>query len=72
MDISPFQGKLNLSGGAVSLGHPIGCSGARIIVTLLGVCMFPSHTKWETVIDSWPSAVVVLVRPPVIFHQNCL
>ncbi|OEL30810.1 Acetyl-CoA acetyltransferase, cytosolic 1 [Dichanthelium oligosanthes] len=28
--------KLNLSGGAVSLGHPIGCSGARIIVTLLG------------------------------------
>ncbi|KAK1661364.1 hypothetical protein QYE76_049523 [Lolium multiflorum] len=30
-------GKLNLSGGAVSLGHPIGCSGARIIVTLLGI-----------------------------------
>jgi len=29
--------KLNLSGGAVSLGHPIGCSGARIIVTLLGI-----------------------------------
>ncbi|XP_039814284.1 acetyl-CoA acetyltransferase, cytosolic 1-like isoform X2 [Panicum virgatum] len=28
---------LNLSGGAVSLGHPIGCSGARIIVTLLGI-----------------------------------
>jgi hypothetical protein len=32
------SGKLNLSGGGVSLGHPIGCSGARIIVTLLGVC----------------------------------
>lgn len=31
------SGKLNLSGGAVSLGHPIGCSGARIIVTLLGI-----------------------------------
>lgn len=28
---------LNLYGGAVSLGHPIGCSGARIIVTLLNV-----------------------------------
>ncbi|KAJ1684835.1 hypothetical protein LUZ63_016225 [Rhynchospora breviuscula] len=28
--------KLNVNGGAVSLGHPIGCSGARIIVTLLG------------------------------------
>ncbi|XP_057430099.1 acetyl-CoA acetyltransferase 2-like [Lotus japonicus] len=29
--------KLNLHGGAVSLGHPLGCSGARILVTLLGV-----------------------------------
>jgi len=27
--------KLNINGGAVSLGHPIGCSGARIAVTLL-------------------------------------
>ncbi|KAL3519257.1 hypothetical protein ACH5RR_017406 [Cinchona calisaya] len=29
--------KLNAHGGAVSLGHPLGCSGARILVTLLGV-----------------------------------
>jgi len=27
--------KLNINGGAVALGHPIGCSGARILVTLL-------------------------------------
>ena len=27
--------KVNINGGAVSLGHPIGCSGARIVVTLL-------------------------------------
>jgi acetyl-CoA C-acetyltransferase len=27
--------KVNLHGGAVSLGHPLGCSGARIMVTLL-------------------------------------
>jgi acetyl-CoA C-acetyltransferase len=27
--------KLNVNGGAISLGHPIGCTGARIIVTLL-------------------------------------
>ena len=26
--------KVNIRGGAVSLGHPLGCSGARIIVTL--------------------------------------
>jgi len=29
--------KINLNGGAVSLGHPIGCSGARIICTLVSV-----------------------------------
>jgi len=27
--------KVNIHGGAVSMGHPIGCSGARIMVTLL-------------------------------------
>ena len=27
--------KVNVRGGAVSIGHPIGCSGARIIITLL-------------------------------------
>ena len=29
--------KVNVNGGAVALGHPLGCSGARIIVTLLNV-----------------------------------
>ena len=28
---------VNINGGAVSLGHPLGCSGARIVVTLLNV-----------------------------------
>ena len=28
-------GKVNVNGGSVALGHPIGCSGARILVTLL-------------------------------------
>lgn len=28
--------KVNVHGGACALGHPLGCSGARIIVTLLG------------------------------------
>jgi acetyl-CoA C-acetyltransferase len=27
--------KVNIYGGAVALGHPIGCSGARVLVTLL-------------------------------------
>lgn len=29
--------KININGGAVSLGHPLGCSGARIVVTLINV-----------------------------------
>lgn len=35
MKLYPQQ--VNVNGGAVSLGHPLGCSGARIIVTLLNV-----------------------------------
>lgn len=31
------KSKVNVHGGAVSLGHPLGCSGARIIVTLINV-----------------------------------
>jgi acetyl-CoA C-acetyltransferase len=33
MELDPE--KVNIHGGAVSMGHPIGCSGARIVVTLL-------------------------------------
>jgi acetyl-CoA C-acetyltransferase len=29
--------RVNVNGGAVSLGHPLGCSGARMIVTLINV-----------------------------------
>jgi len=35
LDLS--DNKVNVNGGAVSLGHPLGCSGARIIITLLSV-----------------------------------
>ncbi len=28
-------GKVNVNGGAIALGHPIGCSGTRVLVTLL-------------------------------------
>ena len=35
MNLNPS--KVNVHGGAVSLGHPLGCSGARIIVTLINV-----------------------------------
>src|SRR5688572_11720488 len=35
MNLDPA--KVNVNGGAVSLGHPLGCSGARIIVSLINV-----------------------------------
>ncbi|MBC7885563.1 MAG: thiolase family protein, partial [Saprospiraceae bacterium] len=31
------QDKVNINGGAVSIGHPLGCSGARIVTTLTHV-----------------------------------
>lgn len=36
-DLGLDNDKLNVWGGAVSLGHPIGCSGARIVVTLTSI-----------------------------------
>jgi acetyl-CoA C-acetyltransferase len=34
-DLGLDPAKVNVNGGAISIGHPIGCSGARILVTLL-------------------------------------
>ena len=34
-DVGITHDKLNVNGGAVALGHPIGASGARLIVTLI-------------------------------------
>jgi acetyl-CoA C-acetyltransferase len=34
-DVPIPREKVNVNGGAIALGHPIGCTGARIVVTLL-------------------------------------
>ncbi len=34
-DLNFDRNKLNVNGGAIALGHPIGCTGTRIVVTLL-------------------------------------
>lgn len=34
-DLNFDMDKVNVNGGAIALGHPIGCSGARILVTLI-------------------------------------
>lgn len=49
-----FQEKINVHGGAVSLGHPLGCSGARILVTLLGVCATRRNTLLLPKLNSKP------------------
>jgi acetyl-CoA C-acetyltransferase len=43
MDLDPA--KVNIHGGAVALGHPLGASGARIIVTLINV-LKQNNTKY--------------------------
>ncbi len=36
LDEAPIAAdRLNVNGGAIALGHPIGCTGARLVVTLL-------------------------------------
>ena len=34
-DVPIVRDRLNVNGGAIALGHPIGCTGARMVVTLL-------------------------------------
>ncbi|MGH8958490.1 MAG: acetyl-CoA C-acetyltransferase, partial [Acidimicrobiia bacterium] len=34
-DLGITDDVVNVNGGAIALGHPIGCSGARILVTLI-------------------------------------
>ena len=32
---NPDMSKVNVNGGAIALGHPLGCSGARLLTTLV-------------------------------------
>lgn len=38
--------RVNINGGAVALGHPLGASGARIVVTLVGVLTQQARLGW--------------------------
>ncbi|MCB2064992.1 MAG: acetyl-CoA C-acetyltransferase, partial [Novosphingobium sp.] len=44
-DLGLDFGKVNVHGGATALGHPIGCSGARILVTLIGALQAKGKSK---------------------------
>ena len=34
-ELHPDMARVNVNGGAIALGHPLGCSGARLMTTLL-------------------------------------
>jgi acetyl-CoA acetyltransferase family protein len=36
-EFHPDMSRVNVHGGAIALGHPLGCSGARLMTTLLGI-----------------------------------
>ena len=44
-DLGLDRARLNVNGGAIALGHPIGASGARILVTLIRE-MGRRHSRW--------------------------
>lgn len=44
-DVPIAADRLNVNGGAIALGHPIGCTGARIVVTLLHELLRRGKTK---------------------------
>ena len=44
-DLNINEKKVNVNGGAIALGHPIGASGARILVTLIYEMLRQNKTK---------------------------
>jgi acetyl-CoA C-acetyltransferase len=49
--------RVNVNGGAVALGHPIGASGCRILVTLIHACT-PAGAS-----GAWPASASAAARP---------
>lgn len=61
LGISPE--KINVYGGAVSLGHPLGCSGARILVTLTSILQQEGGTYGLAAIcNGGGGATAVIIR----------
>jgi len=55
--------KINLNGGAIALGHPLGCSGARILVTLLNVMeQQDTHTGLATMCIGSGQGIATIIK----------
>ncbi|VDK43354.1 unnamed protein product [Gongylonema pulchrum] len=57
----PDATRINIRGGAVALGHPIGASGARIVVTLLHALQ-PNRIGIATICNGGGEATAIAVR----------
>ena len=57
------ESRFNTSGGAVALGHPIGCSGARVLTTLIyGLKRTGKRTGFATLCLGGGNAVAMIVE----------
>jgi len=57
------HGKVNVHGGAIAIGHPIGCSGARILTTLIhAMIKREAHTGLATLCIGGGEASAIVVR----------
>jgi len=57
------ESKINLNGGAIALGHPLGCSGARILTTLINVMeQQDTHTGLATMCIGTGQGIATIIR----------
>lgn len=57
--------KINLNGGAIALGHPLGCSGTRIITTLINVMeQENTHLGLATMCIGSGQGISTIIRRP--------
>ncbi len=55
--------KINLNGGAIALGHPLGCSGARILTTLVNVMeQQDTHTGLATMCIGTGQGIATIIK----------
>lgn len=52
----PFE-KVNVNGGAIALGHPVGMSGARIVLSLISVLKYSIYILSTYIDRTRPSSV---------------
>jgi len=57
--------RINLNGGAIALGHPLGCSGARILTTLVNVMeQEGTHLGLATMCIGTGQGIATIIRRP--------